>query len=109
MRLRSKTMALAALLAVVALLGAVGLAAAAEAEKPKFKVFHAIVGAEEAKAVSDGKVAGYLIDSRPAAKKFNEGHIPGAINIPFSQWDKMTDKLPQDKNALIIFYCEGPT
>lgn len=109
MRLRSKTLALAVFVAALAVLGAAGISAAAEAQKPKFKVFHTIVGPEEAKAVSDGKVAGYLIDSRPKVKKFDQGHIPGAINIPFSQWDKMTNLLPQDKKALIIFYCEGPS
>ncbi len=49
-----------------------------------------------------------LIDSRPAARKYDVGHIPGAINIPDSQFDKLTGKLPADKNALLIFYCEGP-
>jgi rhodanese-related sulfurtransferase len=49
-----------------------------------------------------------LIDARPAARKYDVGHLPGAINIPDSQFDKLTDKLPADKNALLIFYCEGP-
>lgn len=49
-----------------------------------------------------------IIDARPAARKYDVGHIPGAINIPDSQFDKMTDKLPADKKALLIFYCEGP-
>jgi len=49
-----------------------------------------------------------VIDSRPAARKYDVGHIPGAINIPDSQFDKMTDRLPADKNALLVFYCEGP-
>lgn len=48
-----------------------------------------------------------IIDSRPAARRYDVGHIPGAINIPDSQFDKMTDKLPADKNALVIFYCQG--
>ena len=50
-----------------------------------------------------------LIDSRPYKPKYVNGHIPAAISIPDSQFDKMTDKLPQDKNALLIFYCGGPT
>jgi rhodanese-related sulfurtransferase len=49
-----------------------------------------------------------VIDSRPAARKYDVGHLPGAINIPDSQFDKMTDKLPADKAALLVFYCEGP-
>jgi hypothetical protein len=47
-----------------------------------------------------------LVDSRPPIK-FNEGYIPGAVSIPFSKMKSMTDKLPQDKDKMIIFYCEG--
>jgi len=50
-----------------------------------------------------------IVDARPKRAKYDKGHIPGAINIPDSQFDKMTAKLPQDKNALLIFYCGGPT
>ena len=48
-----------------------------------------------------------LIDSRPTARKFDPGHIPTATNIPDTQFEKMVDQLPQDKNTLLIFYCEG--
>ncbi|TCS73782.1 3-mercaptopyruvate sulfurtransferase SseA [Sulfuritortus calidifontis] len=48
-----------------------------------------------------------IIDSRPDTRKFDPGHIPGAINIPDSKFDKMVDRLPADKNTLLIFYCEG--
>lgn len=50
-----------------------------------------------------------LIDARPARKKFDKGYIPTAINIPDSQFAKMTDKLPADKGTLLIYYCEGPS
>jgi Rhodanese-like domain len=49
-----------------------------------------------------------LIDCRPAPK-FMEGAIPTAINIPFAAFDKNIDKLPKDKNALIVYYCAGAT
>ncbi len=50
-----------------------------------------------------------IIDSRPYKPKYAKGHIPTAVSIPHSQFDKMTDKLPADKKALLIFYCGGPT
>ena len=50
-----------------------------------------------------------IIDARPKRAKYNKGHIPGAVSIPDSQFDKMTDQLPEDKNALLIFYCGGAT
>jgi rhodanese-related sulfurtransferase len=48
-----------------------------------------------------------IIDSRPAARQYDPGHIPGAINIPDTQFDKQVDKLPADKSTLLIFYCGG--
>ena len=48
-----------------------------------------------------------LIDSRPFKPKFIQGHIPMAVSIPDSQFDKMTDQLPTDKDSLLIFYCGG--
>ena len=48
-----------------------------------------------------------IIDARPAARKFDKGHIPVAASIPDRKFDKMTDLLPQDKGTLLIFYCGG--
>ncbi len=54
--------------------------------------------------------ASLIVDSRPATRRYDIGHIPGAINIPESQFDKLAPTLlPADKNAEIIFYCQGPT
>lgn len=59
------------------------------------------------KLVAQGpEKGGYtLVDTRPPIK-FNAGHIPTSISIPFPKMKK-TDKLPKDKNSLVIFYCEG--
>ncbi len=48
-----------------------------------------------------------IIDSRPAARQYDPGHISGAVNIPDSQFEKQTDKLPADKASLLLFYCGG--
>ena len=48
-----------------------------------------------------------MIDARPYKGKYAKGHIPGAISIPFSQFDKKINLLPKDKNTLLIYYCEG--
>ncbi len=39
--------------------------------------------------------------------EFNEAHIPGSVNIPLHTIMK-TDKLPKDKDMLIVTYCLGP-
>ena len=48
-----------------------------------------------------------IIDSRPAKRRYNNGHIPGAISIPDSQFGKMTNLLPENKAKQLIFYCGG--
>lgn len=65
-----------------------------------------LVKVEEMRKIWEEKKA-VIVDARPPMKYF-EGHIPGAINVPFTEMDKYLDKLPQDKNTLIVTYCEGP-
>jgi len=48
-----------------------------------------------------------IIDARPYMVKYAKGHIPGAVSIPFSEFDKKTNLLPKDKTTLLIYYCEG--
>lgn len=71
--------------------------------------FHDIVDASFVKQYAepprDEKVM--IIDSRPYKPKYFKGHIPMAISIPDTKFDQMTDKLPADKDALLIFYCGG--
>jgi len=50
-----------------------------------------------------------IIDARPKRAKYDKGHIPGAVSIPDSSFDKMTAQLPAQKDTLLIYYCEGPT
>ncbi len=45
-----------------------------------------------------------LVDSRPLVR-YNEGHIPGAISIPWREFNESAGKLPKEKDKLIIFYC----
>jgi len=73
--------------------------------------FHSIVGVDYVKQFvkipRPKDVA--LVDSRPTRKKFDKGYIPTAINIPDSSFAKLTNRLPKNKDALLIFYCQGPT
>lgn len=48
-----------------------------------------------------------IIDSRPKEAKYDKGHIPGAISIPDTYFDEHVDKLPTDKDTLLIYYCGG--
>jgi hypothetical protein len=69
------------------------------------------IGTEEVeKLVALGPEKGKytLIDARPPVR-FMEGSIPTAMNIPFVAFDKMVDKLPKEKDALIVYFCQGVT
>jgi len=47
-----------------------------------------------------------LVDTRPLGR-FQEGTVPGSINIPVSRFQEEIPKLPKDR--MIIFYCGGVT
>lgn len=59
----------------------------------------------------------YVFDMRKELY-YGKGHIPGAVSLPY-KWSKNKlqyndtgefdiSKLPADKNAVIIFHCDGP-
>lgn len=68
---------------------------------------YASVSVEWVKKQLDSQTGMMLIDSRPKRKKYDKGHISGAVSIPDSQFAKMTDQLPGDKEKLLVFYCGG--
>lgn len=53
-----------------------------------------------------------IIDSRPAVK-YDEGHIPGAVSIPFAKLVTMGDEgaqlLARYQDRQLVFYCGGST
>lgn len=91
--------------------GAPAFAADAAAVQPKESWYKHLVEYDyvkpHAELPKDDKAA-VLIDSRPAARRYDVGHIPTAINIPETQFDKLAPTLlPADKAVPIIFYCQG--
>jgi rhodanese-related sulfurtransferase len=68
---------------------------------------YASVSVEWVKKQVDAQADMVIIDSRPKRKKYDKGHLPGAVSIPTTQFDRMTDQLPQDKDKLLVFYCGG--
>ncbi|BCS89317.1 rhodanese-like domain-containing protein [Pseudodesulfovibrio sediminis] len=99
----------AVVMLMFAMVAFAGPAAAEEAKKPKFKQFHSIVDyayvAQYAKMPKTDDAM--IVDSRPYKPKYVDGYIPTAVSIPASQFDKMVDKLPKNKDAQLIFYCGG--
>lgn len=80
-------------------------------ERPPAKVPHDMLlsTSELLNLVAQGPAKGKynIYDTRPVLR-FQEGAIPTATNIPYSSFDMMAENLPQDKNALIIYYDTDP-
>ena len=68
---------------------------------------YACVTADWVKKTLDKKTPMVLADSRPKRPKYDKGHIPTAISLPDSKFDKLSNALGQDKKALLVFYCGG--
>lgn len=73
---------------------------------PEKLVRHAAV--QKLVAAGPAKGGYTLIDSRPLPR-FQEGTIPGAINLPYPAFDKFLDRLPKEKDKLLVFFCQGIT
>ena len=84
-------------------------AAAQTAVQPKEGWFSVLTTFDQvrAEATIPPKKGVVIVDSRPTARQYDPGHIPGAINIPDSAFEKSVDKLPADKAVKLIFYCGG--
>ena len=67
------------------------------------------VEASYVKKKVDGNADVVIVDSRPKRPKYVKGHVPGAISLPDSQFDKLKGNLPTDKSTPLIFYCGGYT
>lgn len=65
-----------------------------------------IVETFDLKKMVDEKKEFTLIDAR-SPEEYAEAHVVGAINIPANEWDAHKQKLPKDKNRLVVTYCNG--
>ena len=82
-------------------------ASAAAAQSDWF--FHTLVDAEFVKTHISIPMSPdvMLIDARPKKAKYDKGHIPMAVSIPHTEFDRHLDKLPANKDTLLIYYCGG--
>jgi len=105
------------ILAAVLLFAGLSVSAARADDTPATLAGTKLVAAEDvAKAVAGGAI---LIDTR-VASEYAEAHIKGAVNIPYREksvkaanYDASQDqfdltKLPADKGAAVVMYCNGP-
>ena len=65
------------------------------------------ISVEELLKIMTGGQAYNLFDARPV-KRFGDAHIPSA-RPAFPKDENFLSLLPADKDALLVFYCGGPT
>ena len=64
------------------------------------------ISGAEAKALMDSE-SGYIIIDAREQDEYDEGHVPGAILIPYGEIaDRAENELP-DKDQLILVYCRS--
>lgn len=66
-----------------------------------------IVSSEQLKDLLDNKTAGLVLIDARSEPEFQEAHILGAINIPLTVLEKENSALSADKDAHLVFYCNG--
>jgi phage shock protein E len=47
-----------------------------------------------------------VVDVR-TEEEFGQGHLPGAVNIPYDQITARLSELPQERNTQIVLYCRS--
>lgn len=68
-----------------------------------------VISLEDAKALFEtGNVI--FLDARPASE-YESGHIQGALNLPWQEFDDYFDQVWQNipENKTVIAYCDGET
>ena len=85
--------------------GADGPTAILVSEKGE-KAMYQQITAEEAKKIIDSGEEHIILDTREQ-DEFDEGHIPGAILIPYTEIENKAVEMLPDKDAQILVYCRS--
>lgn len=76
-----------------------------ESEKEE-KAMYQQITQDEAKKIMDSKVEHIILDAREQ-DEFDEGHIPGAVLLPYTEIENKAEDMLPDKDALILVYCRS--
>ena len=64
------------------------------------------ITAKEAKQIMNSQEGYVILDTR-TQEEYDEGHIPGAILIPYDEILTKAESVLKDKNQLILVYCRS--
>ena len=93
------------ILTLILFLTACGNNNVADNEKGE-KAMYQQITQEEAKKIMDSGEDIVILDVREQ-DEFDEGHIPGAILIPYTEIENKAEKIIPDKDKQILVYCRS--
>ena len=70
------------------------------------KAMYEQITAEEAKRIMDSEEKHIILDVREQ-NEYDEGHIKGAILIPYTEIENKAEEMLPDKDAQILVYCRS--
>ena len=70
------------------------------------KAMYEQITAEDAKKIMDSGEEHIILDTRDQ-DEFDDGHIPGAILIPYTEIENKAEEMLPDKDKLILVYCRS--
>ena len=70
------------------------------------KTMYEQITPQEAKKIMDSGEEHIILDTREQ-DEFDEGHIPGAILIPYTEIEERSEEMLPDKDAQILVYCRS--
>ena len=70
------------------------------------EIMYEQISMDEAKKIMESEEDYILLDVREQ-EEFDEGHIPGAILIPYTEIEAKAGEVLTDKDELILVYCRS--
>ena len=74
--------------------------------KKEDKTMYKTISQDEAKTIMDTNEDIVILDVREQ-DEFNEGHIPGAILIPYTEIEDKAEEMLPEKDKEILVYCRS--
>ena len=87
-------------------LAAILLAACGQAKENDREAMYVNITAQEAKTIMDTEQGYVILDTR-TREEYDQGHIPGAIQISHDEITEKAEEVLTDKDQLILIYCRS--
>lgn len=88
------------------LLAAVFLSACGQDTQSGQEAVYMNITAQQAKEIMDTQ-EGYIILDTRTQEEYDQGHIPGAILIPYDEVLEKAEGVLKEKNQLLLVYCRS--